>query len=135
MEQGFDKVGEVDKAVGNAAGLVAFGCEVFPFLREVGDEGHPGAGVIEIALGADHDPAVVGDIEDDGVVRLSVLLESLPEVADTLVHFFNRGIDLSPVISGGLVFDLVGGYVERVPELFDGVIHLLLVEGVHAKGA
>jgi hypothetical protein len=56
-------------------------------------------------------------------------------VADTLVHFFNRGIDLSPVISGGLVVDLVGGDFQRVLELFDGVVHLLLVDGVHAKGA
>ena len=108
-QDGFGDVDELGEAVAGGTGGVAFGGEVLPLFGEMNDEGDAGAGVVEVAFGADGDAAVVGAVNDDGVFSLAHFFESLEELADAAIRGFEFVVEGLPVGTGFCVVDLVGG--------------------------
>jgi hypothetical protein len=76
-EQRGREIDKADEAVGLHTGAVFLGREVFPVRREIDDHRHLEAGVAGPALVARHAAAVVGVVENDGVIGETCFFEFL----------------------------------------------------------
>ena len=108
-QHGGGQIDEADQAVRRAPRFVFPRCQLLPFLGKINDQRHLQTGIARPAFAAWHPAAMVGVIEDDGVVRqtsVRELAEMSARIGIRLTHFV---VILGPVLTHFRRVGVIGG--------------------------